>query len=623
LMFKGPQNDSLALSVGVRSSFVAEEDTSKPQDTDNESSSSEFEIPDLRKQMCCKVASNTTKEGTIPISKSGSNNAATNGQDTGENGLQNGRYLEKMLIPMFGNIKIDQSAHQPRQSPNFFPSRHEVPQPHSRPTQNFWPQPKNHEQHLRLNDQQQNDKLSPVQQHANQVSTSQHQQPGLGDGQQNFQFPVVDARYVPVYQQQVQPSPSPQPPVYQLTPPTPQYGQSLLIQPSPLVTPKEYGPNGSNSTTPTDQQQYPWQEVSCSDTQSVSSVGSSYPSAVSTPVYQGTSTPAYQGTYYDPNLVNQFMISPLSTQGYPSSQMITNIYPSYEMPPFYLNNAQGCSIPNNMECNINQMTEMRMPSSIPRQPHLELETAPANTHINIAPPWHRNTKSRSSLASKGRDSSIYTKSFNYAEQQHPRHSNLYVNWAGTADQLRGELEQRSLEVHSIFSTTVRGLWNVVFDLHSSARKAFTTQREIKIRMVPPRRSKKNWFRNPSPKFLVQYETKCRLDVRQGKAVVHDLVGVLLMSRSSSQERKGCYIWADQLKGHRIRIVGCVGKFMFPTKRVIDMKEIPQNPVGNAPIGWVSYRNRHTREEYVTRISGNLLQEYIYNGDTDFNYRIGG
>jgi len=597
LMFNPPQDDSLALSVGVRSSFVAEEDP-KSQDTDNESTSSEFEIPDLRKQIS-KVADNITKEGSIPNSNSGSNNAPSGVQDAGENKSPNEKYLKEMLIPMFGNVKIEQSAHQRRQSPNLFPSQHESPQAHPHHTQNFWTQSNNLEQHPWLHDQRQHDKVSPVQQHVKKVYTPQHQQPGLGDGQQNFQFPMVDQRYLPVYQQQVQPSPSPQPPVYQLTPPTPQYGQSLLIQPSPLVTPQEYGLQTSSSNTPSmDQQQYPWQEVSCSDTQSVSSVGS---------------IPLYHGTYYDQNVVNQLMITPLPPQCYPSSQVITNILPSHDVPPFYLNSTQGCSIPSNLECNINQMTEMTAPPSFQRQPKLNLEKSSASTHINIAPPYRRSTKSQTNVATKVRDGVIYLKNFSYAEEQHPRHSNLYVNWTGTADQLRDELERRSLEVHSIFSTTIKGLWNVVFDLHSSARKAFTTQREIKIRMVPPRRSKKNWFRNPSPKFLVQYETKCRLDVRQGKAVVHDLVGVLLMSRSSCQERKGCYIWADQLKGHRIRIVGCVGKFMFPSKRVINMKEVPQNPVGNAPIGWVSYRNRHTREEYVTRISGNLLEEYVYNG----------
>jgi len=599
MMYNRPQDDSLALSVGVRSSFAVEEDNSKSQDTDNESSSSDLEIPYLEKPMS-GGGCNITKAQNKPICMSISfDSSLSSAQENSENGLQNGEYVKE------GKVKIPHSGPEPRQLHSPHHSHNDTHQGQSGHNQKRQTQLRNHEQDPHMHHEQEHHKFSPVQL-LNQVYTPQGQQPCLNYGQQIPQFPLpVDPQYIPIYQPQVQASPSPQPAVYQLTSQSPQYGQPLLIQPSPLVAPQEFGPLRSISTTPTvDLQQYPWQEVSCSDTQSVSSVGSSFPSVVSTPVF---------GSYYDPNLGNQLMISPLSTQCYPQSQAITqNVVPSQDMPPFYLN-AQGCSISSDMNCNINEMRRMTLPSSIPRQPQMKLETASANTRVNIAPPQNIKSESQVSLTTKGRDGAIWTKSFSYKEEQQERLSNLYVNWTGTADQLIDELEQKNLEVHCIQTTAIKDLWNVVFDSHSSARKAFTTQRELKIRMVPPRRSKKNWFRNPSPKFLVQYETKCRLDVREGKAVVHDLVGVLLMSRSSCQERKGCHIWADQLKGHRIRIVGCVGKFMFPSKRVINMKEIPPKAVGNDPIGWVSYRNRHTREEYVTRISGNLLQEYIYNG----------
>jgi len=448
-------------------------------------------------------------------------------------------------------------------------------------------------------------KSSPVQKHVNQIFLPwhQHQQAGLGYCGQSFQVSVpVDPRFVPVYQQ-VQGPPSPQP-FNRLTSQT--YGQPLPIQQSRLVTPQEYGLQRSISTTPTiDQQQYPYQEVSCSDTQSVSSVGSLYPS--------GMSTPIYPSSYHDQNLGNQQIISPLSAQSYPSSQVITqNMVPPPDMPPFYLTNAKGYPVPSNMNLNINQI------SSIPTQPQLNLETVYASTHINITPPQKTKTKTRVSLTTKGREDAIYKKSFSYTEEQHEKHSNLYVTWAGETAQLRHELELKSIELHSIQKTAIKDLWNVVFDTHSGARKAFTTQREIKIRMVPPRGSKKNWLRNPGPKFLVQYETKCRLDVREGKAVVHDLVGTLLMSTTSSQQYKGCHIWADQLKGNRIRIVGIVGKFMLPCRKVIDMKETPPMPAGNTPFGWVSYKSRTTREEFATRISGNLLEEYIYNRSADLH-----
>merc|ERR1719419_1428231 len=114
----------------------------------------------------------------------------------------------------------------------------------------------------------------------------------------------MDPLYIPIYQQQVQASPSSQPSVYHLNSQSTRYGQPLLIQSNPLVAPPDVGLNRSISTTPTkDQQQYSYQEVSCSDTQSVTSVGSSYPSVVSTPVF---------GSYYDYNLGNQLLISPIS-----------------------------------------------------------------------------------------------------------------------------------------------------------------------------------------------------------------------------------------------------------------------------------------------------------------------
>jgi len=252
-----------------------------------------------------------------------------------------------------------------------------------------------------------------------------------------------------------------------------------------------------------------------------------------------------------------------------------------------------------------------VPSSIPRWPQLKLETTFTNPHINTAPKQQTSTNSLLNLPVKVGEDAIYMENFSYAEEQHGRHSNLYVNWSGTADQLRVELVKKNVEVHSIRITPIKGLWDVVFDSHPSARKAFNTQREIKIRMVPPRSSRRHWFRNPGSNFLVKYETKCRLAIRERKAVTSELVGELLMSGSNSEEQKGCYIWADRLKGHRIRIVGCVGKFMFPSGRIIDMQEIPSELDGNEPIGWVSYKGRYTREVFAVRITGNLFQDYIY------------
>jgi len=78
-----------------------------------------------------------------------------------------------------------------------------------------------------------------------------------------------------------------------------------------------------------------------------------------------------------------------------------------------------------------------------------------------------------------------------------------------------------------------------------------------------------------------------------------------------QQYKGCVVWVDQLKGNRIRIVHCEGKFMFPGGRVVEMNGVPTNSKRQASLGWISYRDRHTREPFATRRSGNTLSEYIY------------
>jgi len=80
---------------------------------------------------------------------------------------------------------------------------------------------------------------------------------------------------------------------------------------------------------------------------------------------------------------------------------------------------------------------------------------------------------------------------------------------------------------------------VIFAAHNNARKAFLMQREIKLRMVPPKNSSRNWLRNPSPKFLVKFETRCRLVVKKGKAECQEIVGDLLMTHYHKQ--KGCIV----------------------------------------------------------------------------------
>jgi len=198
---------------------------------------------------------------------------------------------------------------------------------------------------------------------------------------------------------------------------------------------------------------------------------------------------------------------------------------------------------------------------------------------------------------------------NYKEYNHNGGSNLFISWKGTDSELLGKLRQCKLKVRTSFRTRDDSIFNVVFENHLNARKAFLMQCEIQLTMVPPRGCGRNWLRNPSPKFLVKFETRCRLVVKKGKAECNNTVGELLMS--NCQQRKGCAIWVDQLKGHRIRIVSCEGNFMFPNGRVVEMKGVPRGSNRQTSIGWISYRCKYTRESFVTRRSGNTLGEYIY------------
>jgi len=187
-------------------------------------------------------------------------------------------------------------------------------------------------------------------------------------------------------------------------------------------------------------------------------------------------------------------------------------------------------------------------------------------------------------------------------------SNLFITWKGTESELLLKLQDYNLEVRTASKCNNEGIFNVVFENHLSARKAFLMQRDLRMKMVPPKGSHRNWLRNPSPKFLVKFETKCRLVVKNGKAECHEIVGDLLMS--SCQQQKGCIIWADQLKGHRIRIVSCEGNFMFPSGRIVQMKGGADSDRQNS-LGWISYRCKYTRESFVARRSGNSLGDYIY------------
>merc|ERR1711920_509866 len=94
-------------------------------------------------------------------------------------------------------------------------------------------------------------------------------------------------------------------------------------------------------------------------------------------------------------------------------------------------------------------------------------------------------------------------------------------------ELVDKLQSYRLEVREVLSTSDQNVCNGIFESQPIARKAFTMQQQIRLRMVPPKNSHRSWFRNPAPSFFVKYETKCRLSVSRGKAECHNVVGELL------------------------------------------------------------------------------------------------
>jgi len=216
------------------------------------------------------------------------------------------------------------------------------------------------------------------------------------------------------------------------------------------------------------------------------------------------------------------------------------------------------------------------------------------------------------------DDDIWPGTCTYLESEQNSGSTLFVTWFSSRALLVGRLRHFQFEVKHIHSTSDNSVFNVVFESHACARKAFTMQRTIRVRMVPPKKGYFKWSRNPSPNFLVKYETERPLTIRKGKAETSDTVGVLLPSESKEQKR--CFVWADQLKGHCIRIVGCEGSLKYSEGTLVEMKGISNKLEGviqkegrMQSLGWVSYRSKYTNEMFVKRRSGNLLSDYIYRG----------
>jgi len=337
----------------------------------------------------------------------------------------------------------------------------------------------------------------------------------------------------------------------------------------------------------------------------------------SPPVLSSFNTVGYSNAnaYFNTPVMSSASCTPIQCPSYPTSIMSSTSctptqFPSYpDLPPVLNlnNNVQGGNFPQQISCNINTVP---VPSECPNAAHTSASVYPSNNLLMKQPNITGDCCSINELSEKTERNGVNVKdgenvwigSCNYVEYQHEGSSNLFITWSGTKAELVEKFQNFKLEVLDVLSTSDSNVCNVIFKSHPIARKAFTMQSLIQLRIVPPKNSHRIWLRNPSPKFLVKFETKCRLVVRKGKAECHDIVGELL---------KGCLISADQLKGNRIRVVCCDGSFMFPGGKIVEMKGVPSKLDDKASLGWISYRCKYTKESLVIRRSWNMVSDYIY------------
>jgi len=181
---------------------------------------------------------------------------------------------------------------------------------------------------------------------------------------------------------------------------------------------------------------------------------------------------------------------------------------------------------------------------------------------------------------------------------------LFVT-TNNVEKLQIILRERGLDVQDIGKTRTPGVLVVLFKTHEIAKRAFTTQREIGIRMLPPKFTKRYWFKNPSPKFTVVFETTRRLTVKAGKSSSNVKLGDFLMT--DAKKGRGCLVLADQMKGHRMRVVGFIGKFMTTDGRIIEQKSMSKQIIE----GWISTQSHQTLQKFVLRKSMNKVEDYVY------------
>lgn len=250
--------------------------------------------------------------------------------------------------------------------------------------------------------------------------------------------------------------------------------------------------------------------------------------------------------------------------------------------------------------------------------HVATQPLKVSSYYPDRAPMNYSENLRSTLLVSEKDEDFWPGTCKYVEFEQNPGSALFVTWFNSTSMLVGKLRYYKFEVRHIKRTSDHWVLNVVFESHAKARKAFTMQRAIRLHMVPPKTSHFKWFKNPSPRFLVKFELNRPLIIRKGKAESHDIVGELLTFNCNEQPR--CFVWADQIKGHRIRVVSCHGNLKYQDGRVVKMTGISSKFEGvlekgdkMPALGWIPYRSKYTKEMFVLRRSGNLLSDYIYKG----------
>jgi len=321
------------------------------------------------------------------------------------------------------------------------------------------------------------------------------------------------------------------------------------------------------------------------ETQQASSAVSS---TVSTPVLSGFSSPCLNTYGY----INTPLVSSASCTPSPRHMTYLDMSPVLDL----VKNER-------ISCNINVGPVLSSPETF-----VSSTTNPPNSQRN-KPATSANSLCHKPVAeiekreATRKEENVWNGNLEYKEYKLNGGSNLFITWPGSKLELIKKLRNFKFEVREVLSTSDKNICNVIFQTHPTARKAFTMQQQIRLRIIPPKNSHRIWFRNPSPTFLVKFETKCRLTVRKGKAESHGIVGELL---------KGCLITADQLKGNRIRVMCFEGRFMFPGGKIVEMKGVQNKSDKKTSLGWISHRCKYKKESHVIRRSSNMLADYVFN-----------